>query len=223
MHVDRTRAGWTVAAEGHGIQEHDALVVAASPRAFSALAGQHAPEYVRTISGHPYLGVQVIILALNQKLGNHYWYSLKRTPLQPFLAAIEHTNFVDCAEYDGETLIYFAKYVQTGTEEWKQTDGQLVDLALQCCRLIRADFSEDWLVRSKVFRDEYAQPIMGLNASRFVPSVHVNGVSRLFHASMGHVYPWDRGTNYALELGERVARQVIKSLPAKSVAETQKA
>lgn len=222
IHVDRTRAGWTVAAEGHGIQEHDAVVIAASPRAFSGLAGTHAPEYARTLSGHPSLGVQVIILALNQKLGSHYWYSLKRNALQPFLAAIEHTNFVAAEEYDGETLVYFAKYVQTGTEEWRQTDGQLVDLALQCCRLIRPDFSSDCLIRSKVFREEYAQPIMGVNASRFVPTVHINGASRLFHASMGHVYPWDRGTNYALELGERVARQVIKSLPATSVVRAPK-
>jgi protoporphyrinogen oxidase len=222
IHLDRTRAGWSVAADGHGIQEHDAVVVAASPRAFSAIAGEHASDYIRSFSGQPSLGVQVIVLALSRKLGDHYWYSLKRTPLQPFLAAIEHTNFVDSAEYDGETLVYFAKYVPTGTDEWKQTDGQLVDLALQCCRLIRPDFSPDCLIRSKVFRDEYAQPIMGLNASRFIPSVHVNGASRLFHASMGHVYPWDRGTNYALELGERVARQVIKSLPSKSAARERK-
>ena len=28
-------------------------------------------------------------------------------------------------------------------------------------------------------------------------------------ASMSHVYPWDRGTNYAVELGRRVAREVL--------------
>lgn len=217
IHLDRTRECWTVAALNHGIQEHDAVVIAASPRAFAQLAGSFAPEYVRATLGQPSLGVQVVILALSQKLGEHYWYSLKRTPLQPFLAAIEHTNFVDRRDYDNETLVYFAKYVKPGTDEWQQSDEQLVDLALQSCRLINARFSEDWLIRSKVFREEYAQPIMGINASRFVPSVHVNGVSRLFHASMAHVYPWDRGTNYALSLGERVAHQVIKSLPKNSL------
>lgn len=213
IHVDRTRTHWTVAALNHGIQEHDAVVVAASPRAFSALAGKFAPEHVRATLGQPSLGVQVIVLSLNQKLGEHYWYSLKRSPTQPFLAAIEHTNFVDASEFDNETIVYFAKYVPVGGEEWKQSDEQLTELALLSCRLINSKFSDDWLIRSKVFREEYAQPIMGINASRFVPSFHVNGVPRLFHASMAHVYPWDRGTNYALELGERVARAVLKSLP----------
>ncbi|NBO38425.1 FAD-dependent oxidoreductase [bacterium] len=210
--VDRTRDCWTVAALNHGIQEHDAVVVAASPLAFAQLVGRHAPEHVRSALGQPSLGVQVVILALSQRLGEHYWYSLRREPPgQPFLAAIEHTNFVDARQYDNEHLVYFAKYVPTHSEEWKQTDQQLVDLALLSGRLINPKFSEESLIRSKIFREEYAQPIMGLNASRFVPSIHVHGVPRLFHASMAHVYPWDRGTNYALELGEKVAREVLKS------------
>lgn len=216
IRVDRTRSFWTVAASEHGIQEHDAVVVAASPHAFTKLVGQHAPEHVKSILGLPSLGVQVVTLALNQKLGQHYWHNLKRTPVQPFLAAIEHTNFVDAQNYDNENIIYFAKYVPVGGEEWKQTDEQLVELAMFACRLINPRFSQDWLIRSKIFREEYAQPVVGVNASRFVPSIHVHGVSRLFHASLAHVYPWDRGTNYALSLGESVAREVIKSLPAKS-------
>jgi protoporphyrinogen oxidase len=216
IHVDRTRDYWTVAALNHGIQEHHALVVATSPRAFSVLVGQHAPEHVRMTLGQPALGVQVIILVLKRKLGDHYWYSLKRSIAQPFLAAIEHTNFVDASHYNNETILYFAKYVKSGTDEWKQTDEHLVDLALIACRAINPDFSDDWLIRSRVFREEYAQPIAGVNGSRFVPSIHVHGVSRLFHASMAHVYPWDRGTNYALELGERTAHEVLKSLPARS-------
>jgi len=27
---------------------------------------------------------------------------------------------------------------------------------------------------------------------------------------MSHVYPWDRGTNYAIELGEKVAHEITK-------------
>jgi len=210
IQLERTRQGWTVAATNHGIQEHDAVVIAASPRAFARLASAHAPEHVAATLGQPSLGVQVVILALNEKLGEHYWYSLKRSALQPFLAAIEHTNFVDSAQYNGENLIYFAKYVDVKSEEWKQSDEQLVDWALMSCRFINSGFHQDWLIRSRVFREEYAQPIVGINASRFVPPIHVHGVPRLFHASLAHVYPWDRGTNFALELGGRVANEVLK-------------
>jgi protoporphyrinogen oxidase len=210
--VERTRLGWSVAALNHGIQEHDAVIVAASPRVFAALAGQFAFEHVKETLAQPALGVQVVILALNEKVGEHYWYSLKRTTTQPFLAAVEHTNFVDRSEYGNEHLIYFAKYVDVQSEEWKQSDEHLVQLALLGCRFVNNHFNPESLIRARVFRSEYAQPIVGKNASRFVPSVHVHGVPRLFHASLAHVYPWDRGTNFALELGERVAREALKSL-----------
>lgn len=211
IHLAPTRKGWTVAAQNHGIQEHDAVVVAASPATFARLASDYAPEHVRATLGRPSLGVQVVILALSEKLGEHYWYSLKRRPEQPFLAAIEHTNFVDSSEYDGEHLLYFAKYVDVRSREWKQTDEDLVELALMGCQRLRPSFKAESLIRSRVFREEYAQPIVGVNASRFVPPVDVHGVPCLFHASMAHVYPWDRGTNFALELGETVAHKVLKS------------
>ena len=31
----------------------------------------------------------------------------------------------------------------------------------------------------------------------------------LYWASMSQVYPWDRGTNYAVEIGQEVARRVM--------------
>jgi hypothetical protein len=34
----------------------------------------------------------------------------------------------------------------------------------------------------------------------------------LFFASMSQVYPWDRGTNYAVELGRRVAAEMIEQI-----------
>jgi hypothetical protein len=35
----------------------------------------------------------------------------------------------------------------------------------------------------------------------------------LYFASMSQVYPWDRGTNFAVEIGRRVARMVMADAP----------
>jgi hypothetical protein len=35
----------------------------------------------------------------------------------------------------------------------------------------------------------------------------------VYWASMSHVYPWDRGTNYAVELGRRVAKLMVGQTP----------
>jgi hypothetical protein len=33
----------------------------------------------------------------------------------------------------------------------------------------------------------------------------------LYFASMSQVYPWDRGTNYAVEIGRRVASLILNN------------
>jgi len=37
-------------------------------------------------------------------------------------------------------------------------------------------------------------------------------VKGLYFASMSQVYPWDRGTNFAVEIGRRVAKMVVEDL-----------
>jgi hypothetical protein len=61
--------------------------------------------------------------------------------------------------------------------------------------------------QSWLFRAEYAQPVPLLNHSQKIPALQTP-IPGLFWASMSQVYPWDRGTNYAVELGKKVAKRV---------------
>ena len=56
------------------------------------------------------------------------------------------------------------------------------------------------------FQDPYAQPVFPVNYSKHIPAFEVE--RGLFVANMSLVYPYDRGTNYAVELGLSVARAV---------------
>jgi hypothetical protein len=59
-----------------------------------------------------------------------------------------------------------------------------------------------------VFREPYAQPIPTVNHSKNIPSIKTP-IEGLYWASMSHVYPWDRGTNFAVEIGRRAAREMV--------------
>lgn len=202
-HLDIMRDGdnWRI---NGSIFEH--LIVATEPAAFAALVGQHAPAYVEKINSRPALGAQVVVLSLKRSLGSHYWYSLRKGPNNPFLALVEHTNFVPPACFGGEHIIYLADYLPTSQVEWGRSNEELVELAQRACARINKSFMAEDLNRSWVFREEYAQPVVGVNASREIPPWRVPGVPNLYHLSMAHVYPWDRGTNFAFELGSRVGK-----------------
>jgi hypothetical protein len=58
------------------------------------------------------------------------------------------------------------------------------------------------------FTETYAQPVPTLNHSENIPPLQTP-IPNLFMANMSQVYPWDRGTNYAVELGRRAAKVLI--------------
>ena len=61
-----------------------------------------------------------------------------------------------------------------------------------------------------IFKDNFAQPIFPLGYSKLMPQVKTP-IAGLYLANMQQVYPWDRGTNYAVEQGFNAADQVIQS------------
>ena len=61
-----------------------------------------------------------------------------------------------------------------------------------------------WRSVAGLFRARYAQPVPLRNHSAAIPAI-LTPIPGLFFASMSQVYPWDRGTNYAVELGRRAA------------------
>jgi hypothetical protein len=70
---------------------------------------------------------------------------------------------------------------------------------------INPNFKPDWVRKSWLFRTHYAQPVPLLNHSKNIPAIQTP-IPGLYFASMSQVYPWDRGTNYAVEIGRRAAK-----------------
>jgi hypothetical protein len=61
------------------------------------------------------------------------------------------------------------------------------------------------------FSATYAQPVPEVHHSARVPAANKPILPNLYWASMHHIYPWDRGTNYAVALGQNVARAIDAS------------
>jgi len=88
------------------------------------------------------------------------------------------------------------------------SDNQLIERFLPALAKVNPQFRPDWVTKSWVWRAPYAQPVPGVNHSQAIPPLKTP-LPGVYWASMSQVYPWDRGTNYAVELGRRVAKQSI--------------
>jgi protoporphyrinogen oxidase len=60
-----------------------------------------------------------------------------------------------------------------------------------------------------LFRTKYAQPVPLVDHSNNIPDIRTP-IPGLYFASMSQVYPWDRGTNFAVEIGRRAAEMMIR-------------
>jgi protoporphyrinogen oxidase len=167
------------------------------------------------------MGAVVVILALDRQLltDGTYWLSLpasdpdKSKAEFPFLALVEHTNYMDRAHYGGDHLVYCGDYIRPDHPYFSMSEDELADLFIESLSTFNPNFSRDWIRKRWVFRVPYAQPIPYVNHSQALPDLRTP-VKGLYLASMSQVYPWDRGTNYAVEMGRQAASMALSDLDA---------
>ncbi len=160
--------------------------------------------YQKTVADIPYRGAVCVLLELDRPLGRHYWVNLTQHTELGCLAVIEHTNFVPPDRYGGRHLVYLTHYVEPDGRTWNAGVDEIVGAVESVLRAINGDFDRSWIVDSHLSRDLWAQPVP-LAGGPMADLPVDTGLPGLFHASMAHIYPDDRGVSQALALGSRVA------------------
>ena len=157
----------------------------------------------------PSLGAVTLILRLKKPFlpDNTYWLNIGR-PDFPFLNIVEHTNLISGSNYDHEHLVYIGKYLPITHPYYLLSKQELLKRYDQKLSSICPEYKDN-LIGIEVFRAPRAQPIIPLNYSQIIPSIKTE-VKGLYRISMEQVYPFDRGTNYAVKLGVKVAKMIIK-------------
>jgi protoporphyrinogen oxidase len=158
------------------------------------------------------IGAVCVVFSLRQQLltDGTYWLNLpadspdKRKSRFPFLALVEHTNWMDPAHYNGDRIVYCGDYIPADHEYFRLSDEELSGRFAAVLGTFNPGFRPDWIKRSWVFRAPYAQPVPFVGHSRNIPPIETP-LPGVYWASMSHVYPWDRGTNFAVGLGWRAA------------------
>lgn len=202
--------GWLVRAgtDSHAV---DAVVSTTSPGLFSRMTPDLPTAYLSGIRQLQSLGAVVVTLALDRPLtGGAYWVNVPKRQF-PFLAVVEHTNFISPDHYGGQRLIYCGDYVAADHEYFTLTLEEILERFLPALAAVNPAFHRDWLLGAWMHRERYAQPIVPVNHSQSIPAISTP-LAGLFWASMSHVYPWDRGTNFAVDLGEKAAAEVLEHI-----------
>ena len=186
--------------------EFDKIICTLPTTIFTDITKGLPDVYVNTLKKLEGLGAVTLVLSLNKSFfeDGTYWLNINNRKY-PFLALVEHTNLVDKKYYNNENIIYIGNYLPTGHDYFVKSETELVNLFLPALREINPKFNKSWIIDSYIFKAFFAQPIVPLNYSNKIPSIKTP-IEGLYLANIQQVYPWDRGTNYAVELGQKVAK-----------------
>ena len=209
---DEKAVGFLVGEKGVECKEkqqmhHCDITIATVPSpVFLDIAPQLPVEYAGKLAGVHYQGAMVMVLILKQPLSHIYWMNISDASI-PFVALIEHTNFMEPSVYGGKRIVYISNYLSHDNPLYLLGSDELLQEYLPHLRKINPEFDSNWVEGHYLFRDDVGQPVITTNYSSRI-SEHRTPISNLYLANTTQIYPEDRGMNYSVRLGRKVAKLV---------------
>jgi protoporphyrinogen oxidase len=220
--VDRivVEGGRAVGVERDGKIERADLVIATTP---SMIFRRLVPDLERIDPGYDallqrvqYQWATVLVLALDRPLSEIYWLTMTDDDC-PFVVAVEQTNFTPPERYGGQHVVYFSNYADPGDPIVEADVDEVLERYEPYIRRINPDFDRSWVQGQWLFKDRAGQPIVDARYHEAIPP-HRTPIEGLWLANTTQIYPEDRGQNYSIRMGRRVARIAVANAAVEAEA-----
>ena len=191
-----------------GGQEYrfDMIIATVPSPIFLNMVPELPSDYAKKLEDVCYQGAAVLAMTLKRQLTHIYWMNISDSEI-PFIALVEHTNFVDPSVYGGGHILYVSNYLALDSPLYSMNKEELLAHYLPYIKKFNPEFDADWIGESFLFRDDAGQPVIGTDYSSRIPE-HRTPIDNLYLANTTQIYPEDRGMNYSVRLGRDIARLV---------------
>ena len=190
---------------------YDAVLLTAPSYAVPSLVPKLPDDYLGKLTDKIYLAAVLVILVLDRPLSPHYWTYIGDRTI-PFLGIIEHTNFIPAEQYGGGHIVYLTNYLERDSRLYGMSAEELFREYLPHLVRINPAFDESWVKEYHHHKVDAAQPIVTQGYAETIPD-HRTPISGLWLANTTQIYPEDRGTNYSVRMGRRVAAMMDEDAP----------
>jgi hypothetical protein len=106
--------------------------------------------------------------------------------------------------------VAITSYISQSEPLFSFTPDQTLEYCLPFIQRIFPEFKREWIISHHVWKAQYSQPVITKSYSQLIPTIKTP-VDDLWLCTMAQIYPEDRGTNYAVRYGRRVAKDMIAS------------
>ena len=178
---------------------------------FAKIAPSLPLSYAKKLTDLKGKGTINLVLSLKKKFltDGTFWLNVNDTKF-PFIGVIEQTNHISKSKYNNDNIIYIANYLPPNHPFFKADKKFLIRKFSPYLKKINPEFDKKMIRQAWIFKSTFAQPVMTLNYSKKIPPFETP-IKNVYLANMQQVYPWDRQTNYAVELGKRIGEIVSRA------------
>ncbi|MEM8801631.1 MAG: FAD-dependent oxidoreductase [Pseudomonadota bacterium] len=174
------------------------------------------PTFFKKIESIDYLDACVQVFATPQKFTKYYWHNIN-SPNAPFVVFLSLTNLVGSEKYDGKNIYYIGDYIPAKHEYMSADPEELKQRWYAELKKIFPEFDPSLVTDDALFKMKNAQHIVdiGFEENKLVP--HETPCPGVLMCNFSQIYPMDRGTNYAIRDGNRMAKMLMENLPERRV------
>ena len=196
--------------QGETTLPFDVVLVTTPSFTLERMAPTLPDSYIEKLKSATYLAALVLVLEMDRSFVPVYWLNIADRSI-PFVAVIEHTNFMPPGEYGGRHIVYVSNYLRADSPLFSMSREDLLAEYAPHLRKISPSFDTSWVRESHLFREEGAQPVITLHYSQRIPE-HRTPMKGLYLANTTQIYPEDRGVNYSVRLGREAAKIVVQDV-----------
>jgi protoporphyrinogen oxidase len=205
--IEKIKDRWCLNTE-QGLYSSDKVIVTTALPLLGEMIESWAPKkYVTDLNRIKYIGNVCLVLELDLSLSSTYWLNVN-DPSFPFVGVIEHTNFERPETYGGRHIVYLSKYLPHTDRLYSMSPDEFLEYALPFLKKMFPKMDRSWIKAHHLWRARWSQPIVEKHYSRLIPNED-SPFEGLHICSMAQIYPEDRGTNYAIREGRRIAVKML--------------
>lgn len=184
--------------------KYDGVLITCAPALLKEMVKTDDADYNKRLGSLDYYGAINLVVRTGQSInGPVYWMNIADLN-SPFVAVVEHTNFVKKEEYSNDVILYIGNYISTDKPLYKAADEEIKKTFFDYLKKLYPGFDESQVKAWAVNRTPFAQPVVPTGYSK-IKLDYKGPLKNLYLANMSMIYPEDRGMSYSVRLGNEAA------------------
>lgn len=168
----------------------------------AAYKADHA-EYFKKLNSIDYLDAAVLLFATDKPITEYYWHNIN-TPDSPFVVFLSLTSLIGTERFGGKHVYYIGDYVPGEHPYMSMPAEQLQSNWFDALQSMFPSFDPTSVIESQIYRFKDAQHIVDVGFEDKIVA-HDTPCPNVYLCNFSQIFPMDRGTNYAVRDGVRMA------------------